>query len=43
MFPTCSEVLEVIRSLGYAKLNPANPTETEAAAENREAPNTNFL
>jgi hypothetical protein len=25
MFPTCSEVLEVIRSLGYAKLSPAEP------------------
>jgi hypothetical protein len=23
MFPTCSEVLEVVRSLGYVKLNPA--------------------
>jgi hypothetical protein len=29
MFPTCSEVLEVIRSLGYAKLAPA-PVETAA-------------
>ena len=24
MFPTCSEVLEVIRSLGYVKLSPAD-------------------
>jgi hypothetical protein len=23
MFPTCSEVLEVIRGLGYVKLSPA--------------------
>jgi hypothetical protein len=23
MFPTCSEILEVIRSLGYAKVSPA--------------------
>jgi hypothetical protein len=26
MFPTCSEVLEVIRSLGYARQIPAEPT-----------------
>jgi len=32
MFPTCSEVLEVIRSLGYAKVNAAVPTETELQA-----------
>jgi hypothetical protein len=32
MFPTCSEVLEVLRSLGYAKLNPATRTETEINA-----------
>lgn len=32
MFPTCSEVLEVLRSLGYAKLNPAKRTETEINA-----------
>jgi hypothetical protein len=25
MFPTCSEVLEVVKSLGYAKLPPAAP------------------
>ncbi|HJS09043.1 MAG TPA: hypothetical protein VJ809_15345 [Pirellulales bacterium] len=24
MFPTCSEVLEVVRSLGYVKLSPAD-------------------
>lgn len=29
MFPTCSEILEVIRGLGYAKLTPT--TETPAA------------
>ena len=34
MFPTCSEMLEVIRSLGYAKLNPAVPTETETNSAN---------
>ncbi len=34
MFPTCSEMLEVIRSLGYAKLNPAMPTETETNSTN---------
>ena len=33
MFPTCSEVLEVIRSLGYAKVNAAVPTETELQAQ----------
>ncbi len=25
MFPTCSEVLEVVKSMGYAKLPPAAP------------------
>ena len=34
MFPTCSEVLEVIRSLGYAKVNAAMPTATELQAGN---------
>ena len=38
MFPTCSEVLEVIRELGYTKLTPAEiavirPTETAVAGE----------
>jgi len=33
MFPTCSEVLEVIRSLGYVKVNAAVPTETELHAQ----------
>ncbi|MEM9186361.1 MAG: hypothetical protein AAGB00_07695 [Planctomycetota bacterium] len=45
MFPTCSEVLEVIRSLGYVQLSPAEiaarnpsvdtppPSNTDAAAE----------
>src|SRR5437868_7090568 len=32
MFPTCSEVLEVLRGLGYAKVNAAVPTETEVQA-----------
>ena len=31
MFPTCSEVLEVIRSLGYVKVSPAQMTIIEAA------------
>ena len=26
MFPTCSEILEVVKSLGYAKQPPAPPT-----------------
>ena len=31
MFPTCSEVLEVVRSLGYVKQNPADaPAATTA-------------
>jgi len=43
MFPTCSEVLEVIRELGYARLSPTeltlhSPADTEtlpaADAEN---------
>ena len=25
MFPTCSEILEVIRNLGYVRATPANP------------------
>ncbi len=29
MFPTCSEVLEVIRGLGYIKTNPTTNGETE--------------
>ena len=33
MFPTCSEVLEVIRGLGYAKVNPQTQTATEDAAD----------
>lgn len=41
MFPTCSEVLEVIRSLGYAKLNPSEPAPTETSAENFESPEAN--
>ncbi len=30
MFPTCSEVLEVLRGLGYAKVAPTIPSETTA-------------
>jgi hypothetical protein len=33
MFPTCSEVLEVIRSLGYVKLSPAGRAMIAADAE----------
>ncbi len=36
MFPTCSEVLEVIRSLGYVKGSPMQPVlacDLESAAE----------
>jgi hypothetical protein len=32
MFPTCSEVLEVIRSLGYVKLSPAGKAMLEGNA-----------
>ena len=32
MFPTCSEVLEVIRSLGYARQIPADPAVLPTAA-----------
>jgi hypothetical protein len=31
MFPTCSEVLEVLRKLGYEKRSPPEPAETPAA------------
>jgi hypothetical protein len=31
MFPTCSEVLEVIRSLGYVKVSPAQMTIIESS------------
>ncbi len=30
MFPTCSEILEVIRSLGYAKASSVNTAEPQA-------------
>jgi hypothetical protein len=33
MFPTCSEILEVVRSLGYVKTNVAGATLTEVAFE----------
>lgn len=47
MFPTCSEVLEVIRELGYVQLSPAgramlaaetNPAETSAAETDEALP-----
>lgn len=37
MFPTCSEILEVIRDLGYAKLPILPPTPTEVEAPVTEA------
>lgn len=45
MFPTCSEVLEVVRSLGYAKATLAGPTtitatETDVAASPNAAAET---
>lgn len=33
MFPTCSEILEVLRGLGYAKLTLSSSTPTAAPAE----------
>jgi len=33
MFPTCSEILEVIRDLGYRKLSPAELAEQEPPLE----------
>jgi hypothetical protein len=32
MFPTCSEILEVIRALGYVRVSPA-PIQEESAAQ----------
>ncbi|TWU22764.1 hypothetical protein [Bythopirellula polymerisocia] len=47
MFPTCSEVLEVIRSLGYVKLSPAELAvvrpESEEATENTASEETEEL
>jgi hypothetical protein len=34
MFPTCSEILEVIRSLGYQKLPPNNGNEAQFDPDN---------
>ena len=36
MFPTCSEILEVIRNLGYVRQSPAE--QTAPAADSSEAP-----
>jgi hypothetical protein len=33
MFPTCSEILEVIRALGYVRVMPASPVIPVEAAE----------
>jgi hypothetical protein len=38
MFPTCSEVLEVIRGLGYIKLTPAELAVVRPEVANSEAP-----
>lgn len=38
MFPTCSEVLEVIRGIGYVKLTPAELTNIKADRGETEAP-----
>jgi hypothetical protein len=38
MFPTCSEILEVIRDLGYVKLTPPPGPATPATAETSEVP-----
>ena len=37
MFPTCSEVLEVVRSLGYAKQSPAALAAGDAIGANHPA------
>ncbi len=34
MFPTCSEILEVIRAMGYVRLNEGDCTPTESLADN---------
>jgi hypothetical protein len=36
MFPTCSEILEVIRALGYAKTGQPSPIAAAVAPENLE-------
>jgi hypothetical protein len=41
MFPTCSEVLEVIRGLGYIKQNPAQQPAIETAPESFDSTNEN--
>jgi len=38
MFPTCSEILEVIRGLGYVKLDPATGAPSTTMAEPSAAP-----
>lgn len=35
MFPTCSEILEVIRDLGYVRVSPTEAAATSAAAESQ--------
>jgi hypothetical protein len=41
MFPTCSEILEVVRSLGYARVAPSmNNKNRETNSENQETTET---
>ncbi|MFN7891751.1 MAG: hypothetical protein ACK5OC_15780 [Pirellula sp.] len=41
MFPTCSEILEVVRSLGYARVAPSmNNKNEETKSENQETTET---
>ena len=40
MFPTCSEILEVIRDLGYVKVGDANPAQGEIRTDGPELGNS---
>jgi hypothetical protein len=40
MFPTCSEILEVIRDLGYAKVGDANPAQRDTTTDGPELGNS---
>lgn len=40
MFPTCSEVLEVIRSMGYVRINETTEESPDASAANPESLNS---
>lgn len=41
MFPTCSEVLEVLKSLGYQKVGPVTPVEAILQKRHEAAENAN--